>query len=307
MHRCWHADKSTTAVSLLFALLAAGCAGAQVHRALDGAIRGQTYQVTALSKIPKEKISLGYVLRIAESGSGPLTDLIFSAATKRINESRASTAEHMIAPLLQATADIDFRTQYWEALEKELPTSPWLKIKRLDRRALGYSKEEMGTTTTPLLILTTFYQISTNSQVLMVQTLAQLYLKDLNAPPDYFGYCTYYSQKIGQYGEKDDKAIALWAANGAAAYRQALAEGIDQNMKMLRLDLVGAPAQPTSEKGQTLSLDFVSPVTGEVETLNGKVLSRMAARVILRDFGGNLFSVDAGSAEGGTASPRPRR
>jgi hypothetical protein len=143
----------------------------------------------------------------------------------------------------------------------------------------------------PLLILTTFYQLSPNFQTLVVQTKASFYFIKTNKP-DYFGFMSYYSDKIGKNNEEDEKAVELWAAENAAAYRKTLANGIEQNMKMLRLDLIDGPANPQNEQGEELELNITSPITGSSETIQGKVLYRKDSRIIIRDKGGNLFSVD---------------
>ena len=161
---------------------------------------------------------------------------------------------------------------------------------------MGYKKEESDIINVPILILTTFYQLSPNFQTLLVQTKAQLYLLDTTTP-DYFGFMSYYSGKVGKNNEEDEKAVELWVADNAAAYRKTLAEGIEQNMKMLRLDLIDAPANLQNEKGEELKLTFLSPVSDSSETLQGKVLDRNGSRIILRDVGGNLFSVDTTSQE----------
>ena len=222
--------------------------------------------------------------------------LLWGLIDKGINKARASSAEKTIAPLLKATADVDFRTQYWNQLEPLLSRSPWLRITRFDKRSFGYNKEEIDAIKTPILILATFYQLSPNFQTLVVQTKAHLCLLE-TSKPDYFGFMSYYSEKVGKNNEEDEKAVELWMADNAVAYRKALAEGIEQNMKMLRLDLIDGPANPLNEKGEDLQLTLLSPVSGLSQTLQGKVLDRKGSRILMRDRGGNLFSVDISSQE----------
>ncbi|MCP3890196.1 MAG: hypothetical protein GY702_15190 [Desulfobulbaceae bacterium] len=276
---------------VLIVLLTAGCSVAPLHRHLDPSLTNNTYDVVVLSKIPKEEIHVPVQEKQYTSPGG---GLLWIMVDKGINKARASSAEKTIAPLLEATADVDFRTQYWNQLEPLLYESPWMKITRFDKRSLGYNKEEITNIKAPILILTTFYQLSPNFQALVVQTKANLYLID-TSKPDYFGFMSYYSDKIGKNNEKNEKAVELWAADNAAAYRKTLAEGIEQNMKMLRLDLIDGPANPQNEQGEELKLNIMSPITGSSETLQGKVLDRKNSRIVIRDKGGNLFSVDTNS------------
>lgn len=286
--------KNWAIMFLLMVLLTAGCSTAPIHRHLDTSLTNKTYDTVVLSKIPKEEISVH--VQEKQYTSSPGGGLLWILIDKGINKARASSAEETIAPLLKAAADVDFRTQYWSQLEPLLTGSPWLKVARVDKRTLGYNKEETDKIKAPILILTTFYQLSPNFQTLLVQTKAQLYLID-TSKPDYFGFMSYYSGKIGKNNEEDDKAIELWIADNAAAYRKALAEGIEQNMKMLRLDLIDGPANPQKEQGEELKLTLLSPVSNSSETLQGKVLDRKGSRVLMRDVGGNMFSVDTNSQE----------
>ncbi len=285
-------NNNWTVMFFLLILLAGGCS-VTVHKPLDFDLANHTYNIKALSTIPKEEISIHIDEKQYTSAGG---GLLWVLIDKGINKARGSAAEKRVAPLLEATADVDFRTQYWDELEKALFDSPWLKIKHLDKRSLGYTQEKIAEMKPPFLILNTFYELSPNSQVLNVQTKANLYLKDLNKP-DYFGFHTYYSAKVGKNDEKDENAIELWTANNASAYREALTEGIDQNMYMLRLDLLDNPSNPKNEKGNEIKLRIRSPISGSMQTLKGKELSRKDNRVIMREEGGNLFSIDTGLVE----------
>ena len=292
MHSTGH-YKNWTMTFVLVVLLTAGCAGAPVHRHLDESLTNKAWDLTVLSKIPKEEISVDVQEKQYTSHGG---GLIWILLDKGINKARASSAEKTISPLLRVTADVDFRTQYWNQLEPLLYGSPWMKITRFDKRSLGYNEEEIGKIKAPILILTTFYQLSPNFQALAVQTKAYLYLLN-TSKPDYFGFISYYSKKVGRNNEKNQEAVELWMADNAAAYRTAIAEGIEQNMKMLRLDLIDGPGNPSNENGEELKLTIFSPVTGSSQTLQGTVLDRNGSRIIMREIGGNLFSVDTSSQE----------
>lgn len=284
-------NKKWPMVFVLIVLLTVGCSVAPVHRPLDPSLTNNTYDIVVLSKIPEEEIHVHVQEKQYTSQGG---GLLWVLIDKGINKARASSAEKTIAPLLETTADVDFRTQYWNQLEPLLYKSPWMKITHFDKRSLGYNEEEINNIKVPILILTTYYQLSPNFQALVVQTKAQLYLTDINRP-DYFGFMSYYSDKIGENNEKDEKAVKLWAADNAAAYRKIIAESIEQNMTMLRLDLIDGPANPQNEQGEELKLKIMSPITGSSEIIQGKVLDRKGNRIVIRDKGGNLFSININS------------
>ena len=280
-------DFSWVLIFILFVFLTAGCG--TVHKSLDSGLANFSNNVTVLSKIPREEISIRIEeKRYTTTGAGD--GLIWLWIDKGINKARGKAAEERIAPLLEATADIDFRTQYWDELEKALSQSSWIKVAHLDKRGLGYTEEEAAKIELPFLALSTSYELSPNSQVLVVQTKANLYLKD-HKKPDYFGFHSYYSPKIGKNNEKGKNAIALWAANNASVYREALSEGINQNMKMLQIDLFDRPANPMNEIGEKIKIRFRSPISGSMQTLRGIVLKRDGNRIIMREKGGNLFSI----------------
>lgn len=288
---------------LILAVLIGGCAA--VHKPLKADLTNQTSNITAFSIIPKNEISINIKAKQYTSGGGGLLWIIVDAA---INKERDRRAQNRITPLLEATANVDFQTQYWNELEKALAGSHWLKIKHLDKRTVGYtkkdekaaimhpsltSKEANMPETPPFLVLQTFYALSSDSQILFVQTAAYLYLNNPKEP-DYFGFHTYYSDKVGKDDEDDEKAIALWSANNAELYRKALAEGIEQNISMLQLDLLGNPANPETERGEKIRINIYNIYADFSDTVKGHTLSRTKNRILMREKDGNLLSIPSG-------------
>ena len=68
-------------------------------------------------------------------------------------------------------------------------------------------------------------------------------------------------------------------------------------MYMLRLDLLDNPANPINETGEEIKMRIRSPISGSMQRLQGKVINRNKNRVIMREKGGNLFSIGAGLEE----------
>jgi len=275
-------------VFILFAVSLVGCK-VTVHKSLDSKLASHTYEdVRVISIIPKKKITIHFEEKQYTSAGG---GLLWQGIDAGINKGRADMAEKIIIPLQEATANIDFRAQYWDEAEKSLAALHWLKIAQFDESTNGYTKQEMAEVESPFLILRTFYELSTNAQVLIVQTKANLYLNDLEKP-DYFGYYTYYSDKIGKDNEKRDEAIELWTANDASLYLELIKEGIKENMYMLQLDLNDHSANPEVKSGEEFRIRIRSPISGSIQTLKGHLLKRTDDRAIIREKGGNLFSLD---------------
>lgn len=284
-----------TLIFLFVASLLQGCSTAVVHKSLTDDLKSSPYQIKVLSKIPANEILIPVKERktISPAG-GNLVSLLFmlgeTAVNKGLNEAKKSAARKRVLPLREASADMDFREQYWNTLKETLDGSSWLKVQQLDRRTLGYTKEEAADMTAPFLILTTFYQLSGDSQVLVVQTGANLYLHDLKSR-DYFGFYTYFSGKVGKNNEKDDDAIKLWAQDGAKIYRTAVAEGIEQNMSMFKMDLLDRETNLTKVSDEEINMRILDPISGVIHTFQGHLISRKESRILLREKGGNLFSI----------------
>lgn len=278
-------------IFFIFSLLISGCA-TTAHRALKPELANQTYQIKVQSIIRNEEITIQFdEKQYTSTGYGGLFWAFVD--DKKLNQMRSKAIKSLIAPLLKAKTKINFRTQYWKQLEKTLAKSPWLKIQHLEKSTVEYTPAEMAKVKPPLLILNTSYELTPNCQILAVQTKAQLYLNDLSNP-DYFGYHYYYSDKIGSVAE-NEKAIKLWTANNALIYRKALAEGIEQNMRMLQLELFGKPAEPKTENGEEIQLQIRTPISGWTLLVKGRILKGDKNRFIMREKRkGHLFSIATG-------------
>ncbi len=300
MHRFSNLNLNWTVFFLLFILLTGGCATTApiYHKSLDSNLTNQNYNTKVISNVKNEEISIR--VKTEQVGYAPNTGALVQLAAvlivKGINKSEGKKAEARMAPLLEATADVNFRTQYWNELEKALSQSPWLKRENLDKRSVYLTQKELDELKPPFLLLYTFYELSENAQVLIVQTKANLYLKDSKLS-DYFGLCTYFSNPIGKNDEVAEKAIALWTANRASAYREALEDGIKQNINMLRHDLLDKPANPGDEKGEVARLRFRDPFSGVLDMWEGRVQTRNENRIVIRELDGNLFSIGTGLIE----------
>lgn len=122
--------------------------------------------------------------------------------------------------------------------------------------------------------------------MLTVQTKARLFLDSLETP-DFFASYTYYSEKVGT----KRTAHTLWAQNDAALLRRELRAGIDENMRMLQRELLQDPTNKTVENGRKIEFSTRHPLTWRPWVLKGVVLEESDSRLLVRETGGNLFSV----------------
>lgn len=214
---------------------------------------------------------------------------------KGVNKSRGKKAEGRLAPLLEATADVDFRSQFWKALEAAVKDSTWMKVQQVEKLPI-YTKEDIAKFKAPLLMVNTIFELSPNAQVLTVITDAKLYMKNLKTP-DYFGYYTYSSDRLAGVDVKDEAAIAQWSANKAMIYRERIAEAIEENIAMMKYDLLSNAPGDDYGKDKKDTVKFYNGPLSKVVTYTGRIIKSDDKRVLFREKGGNLFSVAKGLIE----------
>ena len=213
-------------ILIIFPIIIFGCATLD-HKPLNIDLGKRLYHVDMLSNIANEKIYINFTKKdYSTTGEFLPLDLLIVGISEGINILRAKAAKSRVKPLHEATSDFDFKTLFWEELESNLSTSPWLKTRRLDKWVSDKNEKKTAGMRPPALVLSTHFLLSPNSQILIIQTKASLFLKKMKRP-DYFGYYTYYSNKISK-NDEDKKAISLWAADNAAIYRRVTREGIQQ-------------------------------------------------------------------------------
>lgn len=279
---------------LFVAVVVTGCATPAVHHSLSTELIQQNVEVNVVSEIPADEIVAHFQSGTYTSAGGGLLWILID---KGINKSRAASAEERIGPLLEASAGIDFRKQFWAALEETLTQAQWLKTKSIKHSAENIDKEAQFNAGLPLLTLNTAYELSPNAQVLRVQTGIRFYLSD-SGKPDYFGAVVYISEKIGKNDEEDEEAIEFWAMDEAAALSKALSEGIAQNMQMLKYDLLDGPHSTALESKEEISANIRDPITGNMREYEGVLVNEIDNRMLVREEGGNLFSIPRSIIEG---------
>jgi hypothetical protein len=279
-------------VLALFAALMSGCSS-PVHKALDPNIAQHADPLLCRSVVQDEEISIHVVVYKGLFDGGLIG--------KAIDAHRGNAAEERITPLLEQTADVDFRRLYWDALEETMAGIDWIGSIEFDKTTIPVvvTKDEIADRY--LLNLGTAYQLTPDCLALMLTTRVGLFYPGQEKAV-YYGYLTYFSDPIGDLDEEN--AILAWAENGAAKYRSTLREGIAESMRMLRADLLdreqGAGVQP----GEKTTVYFQQPVQRGMRQLynkgsfKGELLADDGARFLFREQGGNLWSLPTCSANG---------
>lgn len=271
-HSC---KMSVVCVVLFFAsTVFVGCLTFPVCKPLVPGFSNEKKDVKVNSNIAQDAIYIVVLETHATTFGSGLVDLVFYYAEesvhKSINKKKYKKADETIGPLQYQTQDIDFRKEFMNAFNQTISSSPWLVVK----------EDELDN----VLNLETKYHLFKDCSTLVIETTVDFRKA---AEPVYYGTLVYTSNPI--LNEKDEAAaVAKWAENEAVVYRDALAQGINEIMKMLRLDLLDEriPQNDSQkEKTQLTSHNLFG------RTIRGKILTKDADRVIVREKKGTLFSL----------------
>jgi hypothetical protein len=162
-----------------------------------------------------------------------------------------------VAPLRRETADIDFRVQYWDAIEPVIQSVGWLRAGRIERR--DESPEDPWTgwkSNIPsslaqsdiapadvkdhaLLQIAVEQYLSPDATTLTVGSALVFYEAGRPQYPAAAVYVAFESEPVGDREDNGGRAVALWASAHAERYRRALAEAMDEIKKMTTLALAG--------------------------------------------------------------------
>jgi hypothetical protein len=230
------------ALLFVFAPVNAWCNPAETPYRLDKATAGLVGDVNAEICVTNDGISIEVQEIENRGGGGMLGSMLAAGINTARSLARINNANETIAPLREIVKDIDFLAAMQAALLpmlKELSFPRVIDLKTRDGAPLSRKKDIlMKVGEGSFLDISFFYQFSPNAEALRMSTGFTLYLKG-SAKGVVKGGCIYSSERIGKY-EENDEAIALWAGNGGAAYRQVLNQGIEETVKLLNLGLINA-------------------------------------------------------------------
>lgn len=230
----------------LLSLLAAGCAPA-VHVPLKAEDAGKIQGTRVRAVVVQEEINAAVQQsNIAAAGGGGLLLGLIDAG---VEAHRTSKAKTLVEPIRKEVTAYDFRARFGEALQATATTLPALKITEATTTPAPLPPNDPAAifkdvTENAVLTLTTTYELSANFRALIVTTVAALWRRD-QPEPVYRGRYLYHTPPVVAATEVEASAAA-WAANRGAALRAAMQQGIAETMKMLVLDLNGAPAVATA-------------------------------------------------------------
>lgn len=252
-----------TLAMLAAAVLAGGCVTTGGHVPLAQEELGKLGELTVRSVVVQDEIVLtapepGVV---QAAGGGLLAALVESSIVKE----RQDALQGVIEPFYGEIDDYDFRKEFWSALVPFLGNGYPLPVAHIVTTPVTVPKFFANRWAAELpagksvMVLRTRYTFADRFRRLELETDLELWQRG-RQEPTFANVYRYQSQSLGS-GERE--SLNQWAETRGARYRQALAEGIQETLRMLRLDAAGTP---------------------------GEVLDQRPARSIVRDKDGRLMS-----------------
>jgi hypothetical protein len=206
--------------------------------------------------------------------------------TETGNRKREVRAVELGEPLWAATEDFDFPREFETALRATIAASPWLSLEGAPSEAPPAAGKQ-GFGPPSVLLVRPQHSLDRDGTVLFHATRVNFGV--LGEKQDaYFSTLVWFSDPIG--APPGEAAIAAWSADRGARFRETHRAAIDDTMKMLRLDLLEV-GQGVAANGDGDEVSFWNPAAYERSKLRGVVLERSADRILLREKGGNLFSI----------------
>ncbi len=280
-----------TVSAALLLCLAAGCA------ATGPTLKPEVVSTVTCTGVrrflPQGEVKAEYILSGYGSGGG----LIGAVINAGVNSSRQHNAEKRVQELRERVKDVDFRRLYWQAISNAVMGISWLKADKVE--------DISGTTLPPVtkqmvaqravLNVGADYYISQDCRVFVVSTGLGFFPPGRHGRPKAANILTYHSAEIGE--PDAEKAIALWAEDGGAAFRKAVAEGITESAKLAGYALQymgGAPnpsAPPVTIRARLLHARVDYGIKAGRVAMKGTILENGADRLIFRNTAGRFFSL----------------
>lgn len=281
------------------ALLAlGGCIQIPVYVPLDPTTRASLKEIRVVSAIPQDEIYLSAASPgvAAAMGGGLLAAVIES----QIAKGRQDAIQATIGPFYAAIDDIDFRKDYWQAVVPELGKlfpGAALDVKTTAAQMLLPERNKLVAALPVgkgLVYLATRYSFTPDFSRLDMVTSIDAWRGGRQASADrpepaYSNVLFYQSAQVAASG---NDAIALWGRDNAKLYRAALAEGIAETTRMMRLDAEHARIKGVDQRpqGSTRTVEARKAAPGTV-AVTGPVLEESPARWVIRNNDGRLHSL----------------
>ena len=253
--------------------------------------RAQIQRTHVRSFIPQSEVNFQFM----QSSYGAGLGLVGAIVDLSVASAMAGGAENRAQQLREVIRDYEFRPHYWAAISNAVAESAWLDLRQLDPLPTGVMPVETASLAVgSAMNIGTDYFISPDTRVFEVITGIGVVVPNKPRKVAAAVTTTYHSAEIGR--EEGDKALALWMADGGAAYRRAATEGIQESAKLVRyaLEFMGGStsvsSRPAKIRARLLHArgGFGIPVSRI--TLKGEILEDTADRVIFRDQAGSIYS-----------------
>ena len=223
------------------------------------------------------------------AGGGLLVALIDAS----IIESRTAEAEGYIAPLRQGLAGLDFRKEYWKRQSQLFVEKNWIKSGQPKNTAVNMGVTQIRDTVSSMqedafLIMKVDYHLSSDFKRMVVENYAQLWTRGEDLPT-YAARIEYQSAAI----PADDKSAAVdyWNKDGARAAYATLYEGMDEVLKILKMDLFKNRGVAIAGSGEKISLPYAHSDNTFIHTVDGEVIEKNDKRYIIKAGSGRLLSL----------------
>ena len=267
------------------ALLLTACAG-PARIALDAAARSEIKQVEVTNAVWQDEI----VVRAEASGAAAAVGGLLGAFIEsKVAESRQDTIQGDVDSLYASIDNVNYRAMLDQALNEGFKGSTAVPVANIKTTPVSLTRTDLENLRKQLAKDAGFMYVGSNL------TLTSDYRRlDITAGADIFQggkdkpvYSNIYYYQSAPIGDGGPASLAKWAADGGAAYRKALQEGVQQIARMMRLDSEAAATEPAGAP----TVKLVRIGTGITQEVQGPVLEEVNGRVIARAADGRLHSL----------------
>jgi hypothetical protein len=276
--------------ALVFVFLLTGCAG--IPRSLKPEQIALVNRTDVRAYLPNRGIQAQYIQSSYGAGGGLIGALIDAG----VSSAHENKANERVQRLRNLVADLDIAAMHLQALSNKVSSIPWLKVQSFasfESSVRSLNAEDV--TSGAVMNLGSDFILSQDCKVFILSTGVGFFMPGHHKKPAAANIIAYHSAEVGKFD--GDKAIDLWTTNGATAFRQTVAESVEQNANLVShaLELMGNASssiqKPAKVKAKLMHAagDFGIPF-GKV-TLKGKVLEETPDRLVFyANANGNLYS-----------------
>ncbi|MBF9264577.1 hypothetical protein SAMN04489708_12171 [Paracidovorax cattleyae] len=272
---------------LSIALLLGACAS-PLRTSLTPEQRGKVTELTAHVVVVQDEV----IAAVQPSTAGAANGLIGAMIDSHITNNRVKESQSALGPFYAAIEDVDYRKEFNESIQKELSAYP-IKISRFTTTPRFVSKDELARLRSDLqpgqalLVILPRYTLSMDFRTFDVESMVGIWLRPGESDSQMPSQCGQIRYQSAPVGPGDRESLALWAAQGAAPFRNAMRESIAETVRMVMLDIDVAAKAPDEKNLQTFPFNQ-GMGKGEIK---GQVLKTGNGRAILLGSDMKLYSL----------------